>query len=304
MTKTNRYSVIASSYMIVFACTPLSSSTDVSTQTTSGEIEDSTSTTLNDVETVTSNSSTTSSTNSSTNSSTDAGEGGGSGGEVSNSSESGESSGFSSTGSESTGITEFCGDNIKNGNEECDGEELCLNCKNPRYVFVTPPNYQGNFGGIENADSYCQFFAGQDGLIQDPQNQPIYKAWLTDDDSLNQPKFRFDELGFDGNYILVDKTILAEGWEGLTSKDGHKRFIDIQSNGDSLFGKWNIVWTNTNFDGKKVGANTCMNWTYNESDLKGTAGYNGSQNSKWTYKEEVTCDTFGSFYCVQTTSPK
>lgn len=204
----------------------------------------------------------------------------------------------STTGIESTSV---CGNDVLELPEECDDGNLnewddCSNdCLNNRTVFLTT-EFIGlaNFGGIEVADKFCQIEAKVFSI------PGIYKAWLSDDSSQNQPKFRFDSLKFEGWYVSPGQIPIAKGWNDLT--DGELiNSINIQSNGLIDRGN-NLVWTAANSDGTKNINGSCGNW----SEMGSGSGFNvvlgnpNSTNAEWTMIEN-SCgsEILKKLYCFQ-----
>lgn len=205
------------------------------------------------------------------------------------------------TTTETTEALSICGNNILELLEECDDGNInewddCSNdCLNNRTVFLTT-DFIGlaNFGGIEVADQFCQIEAKVFSI------PGIYKAWLSDDSSQNQPKFRFDSQNFEGWYVKLDQTPIAKGWKDLT--DGElTSSINIQSNGFIDRGN-NLVWTATNSDGTKNISGSCGNWT----EINSGSGFNvvlgnpNSINTEWTTIEN-SCgsEILKKLYCFQ-----
>ena len=156
----------------------------------------------------------------------------------------------------------FCGDGFVNKPfEDCDDSNLedldeCSNdCYKSRLVFLTS-DYIGvaNFGGLAIADKFCQSDASKFGLAG------TYMAWLSDDDLLNSPIFRFKSEDFKGWYKLRTQfpTPLAKGWLGL--QEDLLFTINVQANGASDQAVVSI-WTATEITGERAEGSTCENWT-------------------------------------------
>jgi len=156
----------------------------------------------------------------------------------------------------------FCGDGFVNKPfEDCDDSNLedldeCSNdCYKSRLVFLTS-DYIGvaNFGGLAIADKFCQSDASKFGLAG------TYMAWLSDDDALNSPIFRFKSEDFKGWYKLRTQfpTPLAKGWLGL--QEDLLFTINFQANGASDQAVVSI-WTATETTGERAEGSTCENWT-------------------------------------------
>ncbi|MEM9468612.1 MAG: hypothetical protein AAF988_00450 [Pseudomonadota bacterium] len=161
-----------------------------------------------------------------------------------------------------------------------------LSCNSDKYVFVTSELYDGNLGGIEGADAICQAHA-------DRANLPgTYLAWLSDDTT--SPAQRFNRS--DMNYILVDDTVVANGWSDLTDGD-----LD---NSIGLDEKGNIrahaVATNTTFEGEPSSSiNSCNNWASQSASLQHSRGASGFSNSFWSSGVTINCSDSVRLYCFQ-----
>lgn len=184
-----------------------------------------------------------------------------------------------------------CGDGILQDSEECEESIFgsnCLNCKLPRYVFVTWEDYNGeNVGGIENADEICQQLANSSDLIA----EGTYKAWLSD--SRSQPFDTFKSEFFDGYYLLPNDKILTEGWTGLNNNE---LLINVTWSGEIKNDIFYKVFTNTYSDGKKIADNHCDNWTNSTAEMQAAVGL---PNSNWSYDGNVKCSEFAALYCFQ-----
>jgi hypothetical protein len=75
------------------------------------------------------------------------------------------------------------------------------------FIFVTSQLYNGNLGGLAGADCQCQSLAYVAGL------PGIYKAWLSDSKASASSRLAHGSVP----YKLVDGTIVANNWAGLTS---------------------------------------------------------------------------------------
>lgn len=208
---------------------------------------------------------------------------------------------INSTTASTTETISVCGNGVLELPEECDDGNLnewdhCSNdCLNNRTVFLTT-DFIGlaNFGGIEVADKFCQIEAKVFSI------PGIYKAWLSDDSSQNQPKFRLDSQNFEGWYVSPSQIPIAKGWEDLTDSELINS-INIQSNGLIDRGN-NLVWTATNSDGTKNINGSCGNW----SEIGSGSGFNvvlgnpNSTNVEWTMIEN-SCgsEILKKVYCFQ-----
>lgn len=157
----------------------------------------------------------------------------------------------------------LCGNGIVSEFEECDDgndddyDDCSNDCHEPRWVFLTS-DYIGpaNFGGLMKADEFCQNDANKFGLVGK------YLAWLSDDDPLNSPIFRFESEDFKGWYRMRSPfpTPLAKGWIGLTTSNLESN-LNITPSGISDQNTA-YVWSSTNADGSRSEDSTCDNWTF------------------------------------------
>lgn len=208
--------------------------------------------------------------------------------------------------------TAKCGDGFVWANvEECDDgnqKELddCSNetCQRPRWVFVTSgvgPNNNGNLGGIEGADVYCQATAAN----ADPVLLGTYKAWLTDKDPDSAPAKRFKSENFKGWYRLPTNPPIgvAKGWEDLTSPKGEmppnylQAAISVTEKGINDDAG---VWTNTTPNGTQVGVmNTCDDWKSSMNQGATGLGKGGVLDAEWTVSGQAPCNLGARLYCFQ-----
>ena len=187
-----------------------------------------------------------------------------------------------------------CGNGVVEDGEECDDgnpipDDGCDNgcVATRRRVFVTSTVYTGALKGVAGADAECQALAGA----------PMYKAWLSDEES--SPSTRFD-MAFTGLYVLSDQnmTVVAHGWQGLTTPP-LMNAINLDESGDPI-GREDLVpvWTNTDFDGASASINNCIGWTSTEGIS--TIGNAKSTTGEWTnYSSTQLCDAPRRLYCFE-----
>ncbi len=186
-----------------------------------------------------------------------------------------------------------CGDGfVWAGVEACDdandvNTDLCdddCTTVEHRTVFLTSVKYKGNLGYLVDADGKCQSLAGSSG----------YRAWLSS--SEGSPSTRFDK-SFTGVYELVDGTIVAIGWAGLTSGTLLAP-IDRTELGQQVNG---IVWTNTEVDGSEGPTfQSCYDWTSDVMFDEGGAGLSNESGEAWTatYSDHF-CWGVAHLYCFE-----
>lgn len=154
-------------------------------------------------------------------------------------------------------------------------------------VFVTSTTYNGNLGGLSGADAKCQARADAAGLAG------TWKAWLSD--STTAADSRVTHTTY--NYVLINGTVLANGWSDLT--DGTiDAAIDINEFGGSVFAP--SYYTNTTSAGLREFASdtnsTCLDWTSSTSGGNGPAGSGSYTDFRWT-------DTSTAIYCNGSNNP-
>lgn len=176
----------------------------------------------------------------------------------------------------------------------------CLNgacASNPRTVFVTSQTFMGGgLNGLAGADVICQQSAVAANL------GGTYLAWLSD--STGSPSTRF--LRSPEPYVLVDGTVVANGWPDLTS--GMLRHaIDMTEAGEPrpltpIGCGGPTVWSDTSSDGTQLDAlASCGDWM----DTAANAAYLGLVGSTtlWSQvcREQGTgvCGSMAALYCFE-----
>jgi PKD repeat protein len=174
----------------------------------------------------------------------------------------------------------------------------------PVFVFVTSEIYEGDFGGLAEADAICQAHATA------AQLPGTWTAWLSDDNT--DAIERIPEPGPDGKYHLLnpgsdpDRPIVADDLADLT--DGSLDLpIDRDEYGKDVNGPW--VWTGTQPDGTRTLSN-CSNWTNAEAGSScteegdpacGTKGEGDKTDGEWTETVDLRgCSSPNNFYCFST----
>lgn len=157
-------------------------------------------------------------------------------------------------------------------------------------VFKTSTQYNGNLGGLSGADQKCQEKAKTASL------GGVWKAWLSDGNTSASARLNH----FNGPYILLDRSVVADNWSDLTDNT-LRRNINITELG-KLETYWTSVWTGTDPYGNSTGKN-CLNWTTNWGwPYFGGAGSADSTISYWTQglSDEAYCSsTYLSLYCFE-----
>jgi hypothetical protein len=166
-------------------------------------------------------------------------------------------------------------------------------------IFVSSVAYHATLGGLSGADAKCQSLATAAGL------SGTYKAWLSDDTSSAASRLSHST----GPYALVDGTVVAANWAGLTSGTLQNGISKTESGGSPpqtyLFAcvtNTTLAWTGTKADGTNLVSSNCSNW----NGLSGGAvlGLPAWTNSAWTDECEmpaaaITCEGTAVLYCIE-----
>jgi hypothetical protein len=174
----------------------------------------------------------------------------------------------------------------------------------PHTVFVSSQVYDGSLGGLSGADSKCQALATAAGL------KGSYKAWLSD--STTAAAYRLTHAT--GPYVLVDGTVLAQGWAQLVF-GGLLHAIDkTESGGAAPVGTFQCgssgspnVWTNTDPAGNPLSTDLdCGDWTSNTVATAFIGEASAKDAPWWTqYCQSgnggaaATCGETAALYCFQ-----
>ena len=206
----------------------------------------------------------------------------------------------------SGGITQVCGDGIRQYGEECEigtfygasctfgGTLACVpgtctvdkgGCRTWARTFVTSTLQLGTFGGLAGGDAICQARADAATL------GGTWRAWL----STSTLDIRDRIVG--AQYRLLDgTTVIASGLNDLL--DGTlTNNIDHDENGALAIPN---VWTGTHGDGTAT-ASTCSDWT--TGTATGTYGANDLPTASMVWSEQ-SASLCGSnslrLYCIET----
>jgi hypothetical protein len=166
-------------------------------------------------------------------------------------------------------------------------------------VFVSSVLYQGDLGGLTGADNDCNFLANSARL------PGTYMAWLSTTATSAATRLTHGTVP----YVLVDHTVVARDWAGLTSGT-LQHAIDLTETGGAppqgtLPCSATPVWTNTGTLGVPVTVTTdCGGWM-SASSFDAYAGTASSATSYWTANcflsgsASSLCDDTASIYCIQ-----
>lgn len=156
-------------------------------------------------------------------------------------------------------------------------------------VFVTSEAYAGDLGGLAGADGKCNALASLAGL------EGTYKAWLSA--ATGSPAADFTKESIP--YRLVDGTLIAESWAGLT--DGTINHpIDLDEYGLPTAAV--EVWSNTREDGTvfdRSNLSTCLSWHDSSAGDIGQTGRIDQPAGEWTSFNDRTCDQLLPLYCFE-----
>ena len=103
-----------------------------------------------------------------------------------------------------------------------------------------------------------------------------------------------------GIYVTRDGTLIAEGWDGLTSGSLLAPITATAEGGEYVLN--DLVWTNTRPNGElHQSFLSCLDWTLDDT-LKGAIGFSGSVDH-WTYIEGedgfYKCEWEAHLYCIE-----
>jgi hypothetical protein len=176
-----------------------------------------------------------------------------------------------------------------------------------RIIFVTSVLYDGNLGGLAGADAKCQ------GLASAAKLPGMYKAWLSDSQWSASARMTHPNVP----YVLVDKTVVAGSWFGLTSGNALQNPINLTEKGQAppvgTYGCGNnpSVWTNTDSLGKAkygatdggFGGGDCLDWTSNQATNTHAGSFPYKQSPWWTDNCQLNgagvCAKTANLYCLQ-----
>ncbi len=153
-------------------------------------------------------------------------------------------------------------------------------------VFITAATYNGNFGGVDAADTICQNRAQDLGL----PNHDKFRAWLSD----GWGNYAIGRFFSDGPWYRLDGVKVADSKADLI--DG-EIFTSINYTGTSYIG--DIVWTGTTEAGLSKSP-YCANWTSNAGTDYGTFGTSTLIDRMWTeWSVTMSCNYGAALYCFE-----
>lgn len=159
-------------------------------------------------------------------------------------------------------------------------------CGDAKTVFVSSTEYHGYMGSVSVYDAECQSLAAAAGLAG------TFRAWLSNG---TQPASNFTRTNAD--YVLVDGTVVANGWSDLT--DGFlDNPISLTESGTTPVGS-DQVWTGTDPGGFGYSPpNTCEGWM--DPGGSGTTGSWSMTDNNWTDYRGNGCNlALHHIYCFE-----
>jgi hypothetical protein len=145
-----------------------------------------------------------------------------------------------------------------------------------------------NLGGLAGADKICQDRARAAYL------PGTYMAWLSD--STGSPSTRFTRAT--APYTLLDGTVVAGGWAGLTS--GSLQHAITMTEFGGTVNVW-PVWTNTLVTGvQDLSHTSCTNWSTDIYPALASVGSVQQASNAWTDDYAMYCASGpAKLYCFQ-----
>ena len=168
---------------------------------------------------------------------------------------SGGSAGTTTGAMDTTGAASaVCGDQIVEGDEECDdpGDIHCFKCLLDRTVFVTSVDVHGDFSmsSLQHLTYWCNHLAAVAGLFTD--NQPRYKPWVSTSEGSAAELLHHAR----GRYVMVNGLVFAESWDALVAGQILNP-LNVDENGQIMNGG---VYTDTRPDGSAMPGTHCGDW--------------------------------------------
>ena len=160
----------------------------------------------------------------------------------------------------------------------------------PKLIFASSTNtLTGDLGGLSGADSLCQSLAMAAG------HSGTFKAWLSDSHIDAATRLTHSTAP----YVLVDGTVVAANWTGLTSGALQHAISEDEHGAVALA----AIWTGTLYDGTLWGVGeevTCANWNSSLSTNRGAYGQT-SAAADWTEAgNSGSCaQNHESVYCLE-----
>jgi hypothetical protein len=161
-------------------------------------------------------------------------------------------------------------------------------CQETVLVFVTKAAYQGNFGGLADADARCQAAARRAGL------PGVFRAWL----STSAQPAGARVVHKDVPYVMPAGIRVADNYHDLT--DGQLAHpIDRTEYGEAVPSPF-LARTATAPDGQALSP-TCSDWTSRRRYDGGAWGATDATTSAWSRTGVFPgrCDYLAHLYCLE-----
>lgn len=161
-------------------------------------------------------------------------------------------------------------------------------CQESVLVFVTKAAFQGNFGGLEGADTRCQAAARVAGL------PGLFLAWLS---ATGQPAGE-RVIHKDVPYVMPGGIRVADNYRDLT--DGRLAHpIDRTEYGETVRSPF-LARTATAPDGQALSPN-CSDWTSRSRYDGGAWGATDTSSGAWSRTGVFPgrCDYLAHLYCLE-----
>ena len=211
---------------------------------------------------------------------------------------SGGSTGTTGAGSTTGEASAVCGDQVVEGDEECDepGDIHCFKCFLDRTVFVTSVDVHGDFSmsSLQHLTYWCNHLAAVAGLFTD--NQPHYKPWVSTSEGSAAELLHHTR----GRYVMVNGLVFAESWDALVAGQVLNP-LNVDENGQIMNGG---VYTDTRPDGSAMPGTHCGDWQSDDLNTDVYRGYSGASDGSWTLyvgeaSNPITCDYPAALYCFE-----
>jgi hypothetical protein len=199
----------------------------------------------------------------------------------------------------SGGMDEPCGDGVVDPQtEECDGDDpRCNDCLLDRVVFVTSIAHHADFGGLAQADEFCNNMArgGRTPLITADEGRTM-RAWLSGPGYHAGTRFTRGK----GRYVRPDGLVVSQTGDHLTSGNLlHPISVDETGTERDV-----LVWTNTSADGAAVSADAhCGDWTDASWFQSSYLGWSAAKDFQWSRLSSPLnpslCGNQAHLYCIE-----
>jgi hypothetical protein len=162
-------------------------------------------------------------------------------------------------------------------------------------VFVASQVYTGNLGGLSGADAKCQGLANAAGVTG------TFKAWLSDRMTAASSRLSHGSVP----YALVDRTVVAPNWSGLTSGTLVHAIDETESGAPPPTtplcegGVGHTAWTNTLEDGSKIGPADCNKWGSSTAGMMSGGVGSADRTTKWSNDCTLSCSQSAALLCIQ-----